>query len=69
VPRRANLITVLGAVPRPGSVPYVEGHNAQAYLNLSGGFREDAAGNRMIVVTPTARSARWASGRCRKPPT
>jgi protein involved in polysaccharide export with SLBB domain len=50
VPRRVNLVTVLGAVPRPGSVPYVEGHNAQAYLNSSGGFREDAATNRMIVV-------------------
>jgi protein involved in polysaccharide export with SLBB domain len=50
VPRKVNLVTVLGAVPRPGSVPYVEGQKAEGYLNSSGGFREDAASNRMIVV-------------------
>lgn len=50
VPRKANLITVLGAVPRPGSMPYVTGQKVQDYLNSSGGFREDAAASRMIVV-------------------
>ena len=50
VPRKTNLVTVLGAVPRPGSAPYVAGSNAQYYLNMSGGVREDAAGSRMIVV-------------------
>ncbi|HEY3398440.1 MAG TPA: SLBB domain-containing protein [Armatimonadota bacterium] len=52
VPRRINLVTVLGAVPRPGSVPYVTGESARAYLNHSGGLREDAAGSRLIVVHP-----------------
>ena len=50
VPRKANLVTVLGAVPRPGSVPYAAGQRVQDYLNSSGGFREDAASDRMIVV-------------------
>ncbi len=50
VPRKSNLVTVLGAVPRPGSMPYMAGQTAQDYLNSSGGYREDAASNRMIVV-------------------
>lgn len=50
VPRRVNLVTVLGAVPRPGSVPFVAGQKAEAYLTGSGGLREDAAAGRMIVV-------------------
>ncbi len=50
VPRRVNLVTVLGAVPRPGSVPYVAGQKVESYLTSSGGLREDAAAGRMIVV-------------------
>ncbi len=50
VPRRINTVTVLGAVPRSGAVPYVKGRNCAGYINASGGFREDAAGERMVVV-------------------
>ncbi len=50
VPRRINTVTVLGAVPRSGAVPYVKGQNCGGYINASGGFREDAAGGRMVVV-------------------
>ena len=41
---------VLGAVPRSGAVPFVEGGSAEYYINESGGLREDSARNRMIVV-------------------
>ena len=50
VPRRINTVTILGAVPRSGAVPYVAGRNCIAYINESGGLREDAAAARMVVV-------------------
>lgn len=50
VPRRANTLMVLGAVPRSGAVPYVEGETTAYYVHRSGGYREDAAEDRMIVV-------------------
>jgi len=46
---------VLGAVPRPGTVPYVAGRTASGYVNESGGFREDAAAERMVVVHANGR--------------
>ncbi len=50
VPRRVNTVTILGAVPRSGAVPYVEGELCRDYVRESGGFREDAASERMVVV-------------------
>ena len=50
VPRRVNTVMVLGAVPRSGAVPFVEGRTTDYYLNESGGVREDGALNRMVVV-------------------
>lgn len=50
VPKRTNTVMVLGAVPRSGAVPFVEGGSAEYYINESGGLREDSARNRMIVV-------------------
>ncbi len=50
VPRRVNTVMVLGAVPRSGAVPFVEGQTTRYYLNESGGIREDGALNRMVVV-------------------
>ena len=50
VPRRVNTVTVLGAVPRSGAVPYVEAYRCLGYIDESGGFREDAASERMVVV-------------------
>jgi len=55
VPRRVNTVTVLGAVPRPGAVPYLPESTATAYVNDSGGFREDAAPQRMVVVHANGR--------------
>ncbi|MFP4248862.1 MAG: SLBB domain-containing protein [Armatimonadota bacterium] len=50
VPRRTNTVMVLGAVPRSGAVPFAGDQPAEYYINESGGFREDSAKNRMIVV-------------------
>lgn len=50
IPRRVNIVTVLGAVPRSGAVPYTPDATVDHYVNESGGLREDAAANRMVVV-------------------
>ncbi|MEA3401867.1 MAG: SLBB domain-containing protein [Armatimonadota bacterium] len=50
VPKKVNTVMVLGAVPRSGAIPYVEGERLEYYLNESGSLREDAAGSRMVVV-------------------
>jgi protein involved in polysaccharide export with SLBB domain len=50
VPRRVNTVTVLGAVPRSGAVPYDEAFTCREYVTESGGFREDAAEDRLVVI-------------------
>lgn len=50
VPPRVNTVTVLGAVPRSGAVAYVDGQSCKDYIISSGGYREDAAQDRMVVV-------------------
>lgn len=57
VPRRLNTVTVLGAVPRSGAVPFVEKQRCSDYIRESGGFREDAADNRMVVIHPNGAAA------------
>ena len=50
VPRRLNTVTILGAVPRSGAVPFVSDQTCLTYLNEAGGLREDAADSRMVVI-------------------
>jgi protein involved in polysaccharide export with SLBB domain len=50
VPRRTNTVTVLGAVPRSGAVPFVANFKCRDYVTESGGLREDAAADRMVVI-------------------
>lgn len=50
VPKHPTTVTVLGAVARPGTIPATGPMQIQEYLTLAGGLREDAAGDRMIVV-------------------
>ena len=50
VPRRPTTVMVLGAVPRSGAVPYVQSQTSSYYINESGGFRDDSARDRMIVI-------------------
>lgn len=50
VPRLGNTVMVLGAVPRSGAVPFVAGKALPYYLDESGGLREDAASDRMVVI-------------------
>ncbi len=57
VPRRVNTVTILGAVPRSGAVPYVDGQLCGLYIRESGGFREDAATDRLVVVRANGSAA------------
>ncbi len=50
VPARVYTLTVLGAVPRSGAVPYQDGLHCRDYITESGGLREDAAAARLVVV-------------------
>ena len=43
VPRNAEGIRMLGAVARPGYLPYREGQNAQAYIANAGGLLADSS--------------------------
>ncbi|MCE5239004.1 SLBB domain-containing protein [bacterium] len=57
VPRRMNTVTVLGAVPRSGAVPYVEAYRCRQYIAEAGGLREDAAQKRLVVIHPNGAAA------------
>jgi len=50
IPRRVNTVTVLGAVPRSGAVPFDDAFTCADYITESGGYREDAASDRLVVV-------------------
>lgn len=50
VPRRVHTVMVLGAVPRSGAVPFAAELRCRDYINESGGLREDAAVDRLVVV-------------------
>ncbi len=57
VPRLMNTVTVLGAVPRSGAVPFVAGYTCREYINESGGLREDAEARRLVVIHPNGAAA------------
>lgn len=57
VPRRLNTVSVLGAVPRSGAVPFVAGLKCRDYITEAGGFREDAATDRMVMIHPNGAAA------------
>lgn len=50
VPKHPTTVTVLGAVARPGAIPAAGALKVHEYLTLAGGLREDAAGDRIVVV-------------------
>jgi len=57
VPRLVNTVTVLGAVPRSGAVPFVATFRCRDYLKEAGGLREDAEERRMVVIHPNGAAA------------
>ncbi|MEI6502064.1 MAG: SLBB domain-containing protein, partial [Armatimonadota bacterium] len=57
VPRRLHTVTILGAVPRSGAVPFTENGDCRLYISETGGLREDAAAERMVVIHPNGATA------------
>ncbi len=50
VPKIRNTVAVLGAVIRPGKVPYRQGAGIDHYIDMVGGPADDAAVGRVVVV-------------------
>jgi len=50
VPEIHNTVAVLGAVIRPGKVPYRKGANVDYYIDMVGGTAADADAGRTVVV-------------------
>ena len=50
VPRVKSTVAVLGAVVRPGLVPYQQGARVMHYVRQVGGLAEDAAMRRTVVI-------------------
>ncbi len=50
VPELQNTVAVLGAVIRPGKVPYHEGAGIDQYIGMVGGVADDADVGRAVVV-------------------
>jgi protein involved in polysaccharide export with SLBB domain len=57
VPRLLKTVSILGAVPRSGAVPFVPDENCGQYIRASGGLREDAAAERMVIIHPNGATA------------
>ncbi len=55
VPRRINMVGVVGAVVRSGAIPYEGPHSPRRYVQLSGGLAEDANLERMVVIRANTR--------------
>jgi protein involved in polysaccharide export with SLBB domain len=51
IPRRSDVVQVLGAVQSPGPVYYVPGYSASDYVERAGGEAPDADSNRAVVVS------------------
>ena len=50
VPRMPRTLTVMGAVVRPGALPYVEGRPATEYVQHAGGTTTDGVLRRMVII-------------------
>lgn len=52
IPQRPSTVTVLGDVMQPGSYPFASSDDAQDYVELAGGFGENAQQDLTYVVFP-----------------
>ena len=52
VPRTPSTVTVVGAVAIPSGILYTPGKTVRYYLNRAGGFTDDAAKDRLILIHP-----------------
>ncbi|ERP31394.1 SLBB domain-containing protein [Chitinivibrio alkaliphilus] len=50
IPRREKKVYLSGSVKRPGAYPYTDGKSVDHYVELAGGFRQNADPNGVYVV-------------------
>jgi len=63
VPRRSDVVQVLGAVQSPGPVFHSAGRSAREYINLAGGSAPDADLKRSVVIKVTGGVRRLADSK------
>ncbi|HHX41423.1 MAG TPA: hypothetical protein GX715_15785 [Armatimonadetes bacterium] len=63
VPRRSDVVQVLGAVQSPGPVFHNAGRSAREYINLAGGSAPDADLKRSVVIKVTGGVRRLADSK------
>ena len=56
VPARTLTVYVFGQVTQPGHIRYVEGKRASYYIDLAGGYTEDARSGDTKVIKRTTRN-------------
>jgi protein involved in polysaccharide export with SLBB domain len=56
VPARTLTVYVFGQVTQPGHIPYVEGKRARYYIDLAGGYTEEARSGDVKVIKRTTRN-------------
>ncbi len=61
IPQRPSTVTVLGDVMQPGSYPFDSAHRAQDYIDLAGGYGDNAEGDLAYVVYPDGTARRLDS--------
>ncbi len=50
IPEQVNTVTVTGQVNNPGMVKYVQGAEADYYINLAGGYTEQARNGKVRII-------------------
>lgn len=62
VPEKPSTVSVVGAVAMPAAAPYVPGRSASTYIRQAGGFLNDAARDRVLIIRSVGRVEPLRSG-------
>lgn len=53
---KSNIVSINGGVNAPGDYQYIKGYDVNDYIEMAGGYHEDAAKNNVYVQHPNGRS-------------
>ncbi|HED5352293.1 TPA: SLBB domain-containing protein [Campylobacter jejuni] len=62
VPSKNNLVIVQGEVSLPGAFVYSKGENLKYYINLAGGYGEQADTSKVLVIRNNGKAEKYHSG-------
>ena len=63
VKARTNLITIIGGVSAPGNYQYIKNYSLNDYINLAGGYSENAVRSKVFITYPNGTSKRVSYAR------